>query len=135
MLRNIFQAQSPSIEAEKRTLVIASLKLLLFIILLSICLTEILLLTGDNIVYGGKEQTIAWYCFISMFSLGMILDASYVLGKKKQSAAAGKQRGIAGTFLQVFVLRLSPIRFLSLVTIAAIAGMIGSAISLLTVIF
>ena len=135
MLRNFLPMQSTGIEAEKRTLVIASMKLLLFILLLSFCLSEILFLTGDNMISGGKAQSIAWYCFVSMFSLGMILDASFVLGKKKQSAAAGKRRGMVGTHLQMFVLILSPMRFLGLVTIAAVAGMIGSAISLLTVIF
>lgn len=135
MFRNILQVQSPGIEADKGTLAIASLKLLLFIFLLSFCLTEILLLTGDSLLYGGKEQSIAWYCFISMFSLGMILDASYVLGKKIQSSVTGKRRGIAGTLLQMLVLIISPLRLLNLVTIAAALGMIGCAISLLGAIF
>jgi hypothetical protein len=134
MIRFFLQAQAQGIEAEKRTLVIASLKLLLFIFLISFSLSEILLLMGDNAVYAGKEQFIAWYCCLFVFSLGMIVDASYVLVKNKQSAVAGKLRGIVGTLLAMFVLILSPLRFLGLVITAAAMGMLWTAISLLIVI-
>lgn len=135
VLRNILPAQSRGIEAEKRTLAIASLKLILFILVLSFCLSEILLLTGDNTAYGGKAQFIAWWYCLSAYSLGMILDASYILGKKKQNAAAGQRRGIAGTLLPLLVMSLSPLWLLSLVTIIAALGMIGSILSFLTVMF
>lgn len=135
MLRNLLQVQSQAIEAEKRTLIIASLKLVLFFILLSFCLTEILLITGDSLLYTGKDQSVAWYWFLSLYSLGMILDASYVLGKKTQTPVVGNRRGIAGTLLQLFVLTISPMRFFNLVSLAAVMGMIGCAISFLAVIF
>ncbi len=135
MLRNLLQVQSQAIEADRRVLVIASLKLVLFIFLLSLCLTEILLITGDYLLYTGKDQSIAWYWFLSMYSLGMILDASYVLGKKTQSSVVGNRRGIAGTLLQMFALIISPMRLFNLVPLAAVLGMIGCVISFLAVIF
>jgi hypothetical protein len=135
MLRNLLQAQSPGVEAGKRTLALASLKLLLFISVLSFCLSKIVLLNLDSAIYEAKGEFVAWYCSVALFSLGMILDASYVLGKKIQSAAADKRRGIAGIFLQLLVLIVSPLRLLGLVTIIAAAGMMGSVISLLAVIF
>jgi hypothetical protein len=127
--------QSQAIEAEKRTLVIAALKLVLFFLLLSLCLTEIILSTGDSLLYAGKDQSVAWYWFLSLYSLGMILDASYVLGKKTQSSIAGNRRGIAVTLLQMLVMTISPMRLFNLVTLAAVLGMIGCVISFLTVIF
>lgn len=135
MIRNFFQAQSQGIEAEQRTLVIACLKLLLFIFLLSVSLSEILLLAGDSAIYSGKWQFIAWHCCVSVYSLAMIIDASCVLGKNKQSVALGKLRGIAGALLEMFVLDLSPIRLPGLVIIAAAMGMLWTSISLLTIIF
>jgi hypothetical protein len=135
MLRNLLQVQSQAIEAEKRTLVLASLKLVLFLFLSSFCLTEILLITGDNLLYAGKDQSVVWYWFLSLYSLGMILDASYVLGKKTQSSVVGKRRGIAGTLLQMFALTISPMRLINLVSLSAVLGMIGCVVSFLAVIF
>jgi len=135
MLKNLLAVKSPGIEAEKRTLVLASLKLLLFILLLSFCLGKIVLLTLDSTLYGVKGEFVALFWCISVFALGMILDASCVLGKQQQSAAAGKRRGIAGTLLQLFVLIISPVRFPGFLSVIAAAGMLWILVSLLAVMF
>jgi hypothetical protein len=132
MVKNLLPPQSPGIEADKRTLILASIKLLLYIVLLSYCLSEFLLLTEDPTVYVGKTQFIAWYASMSAFSLGMILDASLVLASRKQSAMAGTRRGSRGMLLQAFVLPLSPALPPRWVMLGSAAGMALSALSLLT---
>jgi hypothetical protein len=135
MIRGFFQARSRGIPAEKRTLIIASLKLILFVLILSFSFSEIILLTGDNAVYGGKKEFIAWHCGVAVFSLGMIVDASWVLRTNRQSTTAGKRRGAAGVLLDTMIMILSPVRFLWLVIIVTATVLLLTAISLLANIF
>ena len=131
-MKHIPALTSPWQEAENKTLLLASLKLLLFLLLMSYCASKIVLLMQDSSYYGGKREFLTIWGWISVFALGMILDASWVLGKKQQSA---ERKGPIGVLLKVFLLTLSPLQSLRLVTVLAAAGLLVTGISFLTVVF
>ena len=122
-LKKLLVDRTPEVVAARGTLIIASLRLLLFILILSYSLSRILLLSEDATLYAGKNPLIAGCIGLSVLSLGMFIDASIVLGRSKQSAAAGRRRGIAGTVLQAVMLPLSPSLFPRIILVAASAGM------------
>jgi hypothetical protein len=135
MLINLPATKNSWIEANRLTLVFAALKLILYILLLAYTLSKNILLTEDITIYSGKNQIVACYWCLSALSLGMIFDASFVLGRNKQSESAGKRRGIIGVLLQVLMLPLSPTRIPRWIIIAATLGIVVSSMFFLAEIF
>jgi hypothetical protein len=127
--------QNNGIEANRRTLVFAALKLLFYILLLAYTQSKIILLKEDATIYGGKNQIVAWFWCLSALSLGMIFDASFVLQRNKQSESVEKRQGIMGALLQVLMLPLSPTWVPRWIILIATIGIVISALSLLTEIF
>jgi hypothetical protein len=127
-------SEPQSAEAASYSLALACLKLLLFLLLLSASLSYIILLWGDNALYGGKIQFLAWHLCISAYSLAAVLDAGFLLETRRRRTSKAARRTVLGVAKDLCLPVASPWRLPPLLGAAAAMGMMFTLLSFLTVI-